>query len=397
MLKKWFRGLLSGVQATPAAKPQPRRLTLEALEDRWVLSPLVVRPIPNNLPLGPTLAQDIAGSGVQISNASFTGSPLAVGTFAGGTTDLGINSGIVLDTGTVASIPGTLTKGTGIPAGTNLGNPGDGTLNTTTGNTSHDAAVLTFNFVAQGPLVSLSFVFASNEYTVGTATALNPDTFAAYINGTNQALFINNPAASRNINPGNLVIAGIDRINDPTLAGNISPLDIRFDRISGVITLVPKAVVPGQVNTIKLVIADVGASALGDSAVFIQAQSFSASPRLLALYPVRNARSAPSTTFSGYITIQNLGDATLATTFTNPINGVTSRFGVAFPILPPGVTVTSNIPFVTNSQGQKYLPLPTSLGSGQFVRIAVKFTDTFHVPLPNFFNGQALDVQYFST
>jgi hypothetical protein len=394
MLKKWLRALIGGPNSSPAGKPPARRLTLEALEDRCVPS-LAVQSI-SGIANSPTvLAQDITSGSIQISSASYTGSPLAAGIFTGGGADLGMSSGIVLDTGKVSSIPGFLTSTTALPGGTNLGQPGDANLNVTTGSSSHDAAILTFNFIAQGPLVSFNFVFASNEFTIGTATALNADTFAAYINGSNRALFINNPAGSRNINPADMVTAGTDRINDPKLAGGTSPLDIQFARLTPVLTTVPIAVVPGQVNTVKLVIADVGASALTDSAVFIQAQSFGVSARVFAAYPLLSARNAFSTTFSGYITIQNNGPGTLNTKFTDAISGVTSTLGVAFPVLPPGVTVTSSIPFVTNSLGQKFIPLPFSLAAGQFIRIPVRFSNPFHVPLFNFFNGQALDVQYF--
>jgi hypothetical protein len=400
MISRWLRALLPSPRSS-SSQQRPKRLQLEVLEDRCALSALNIQALPaNQQPLGAALGKVITGNGVQITNAAYSGSSLAAGVFSGGNDDLGISSGVVLDTGLIASIPGRLTIAAGNPPGTALGQPGDAQLNAIlpAGTKSLDASVLTFSFVAQGPMVSLSFVFASNEYNAA-GTALNSDTFAAFLNGKNEALINGVNNAAHFVTPANIETLNVDRNNDPrNVGGTTSPLDIKFDRLSTVLTI-NAAVVPGNVNTLKLVIADVGATPGGnsvvDSAVFIQAQSFLAGPRLTAAFPVRYTYDAATRTYLGYITIQNIGNTTFAANFTDPGTGNVGTAGLSLTGLPPGVTGVGKTNLVSLLTGQTFIPLPGSLAPGQVVRIPVRFSDPLGLPLPTYFSAQQLDIQYF--
>ncbi len=379
----------------------------------------------NSGQLATVLSKTLAGNGIAITSASFTGAAVAAGTFSGGTSTVGFDSGIVLDTNPISGIPGYLTTAKGIPAGVNDGAAGDADLNTILpifkvsntpaplgtyyGTTSTNAAVLTVTFVAQGPLVTLDFVFASNEFALGgTMLTQKPltlsvnslqDTFAAFVYPsdvpTNEAL-IN---GFDNVDPANMIADGVARNNDPQVHGGTSPLAIQFDQISRTLSLTT-AVVPGQPTTMKLVIGEVGLQPNGNpggnaSAVFIEAHSFLTGPRLAAYYPERYFYNPLNRTYDGFMIIENLGTQTLPATFTDNGTLITGRSGLAFNGLPDGVTVV-NSNMTTSSTGQKYIPLGAALWPSQILDIPVEFSDPYYLPLPTFFNGQLLDVQYFS-
>jgi hypothetical protein len=436
MIKKWLRAL-SGAASPSPVRTIANKLNLEVLEDRCVLTGLSVQTYAPSL-LPTVLTKSLSGSGVKIYNPVFTGSALAAGTFTGGSTTVGLSSGIVLDTNALSSIPGHLTTAGGIPNGSSLGAAGDldldnymnsnlnyfSTLQTTptliTDNSiSSDASVLTFQFVSQGPIVTLKFVFATNEFQLGGGPIVQKpyninvipfqDTFAAFVypggSATNEAL-IN---GADPITPVDILDDGVLRNNDPTYSGGTSSLSIRFTALSTVLTL-STAVVPGQVNTLSLVIADVGLAPIPSdgveilpygnfggkgAAVFIQAQSFAASPTLAAYFPTRYIYNPSNGSYDGYMTILNTGTATLYATFTDNGTGFTGISGMAFTSLPKGVTGFNPTQTTSAITGQTYIPLSTSLGPGQKVYIPVEFFDPLREALPTYSSGQTLDVQYF--
>ena len=209
MLMKWLRLVLAGKttkQTSLTARP-----TLEALEDRALPTMGVATPYG---PLAQSLANTIRGTGITIINTAYTGATAAAGVFTNAGSTINIKSGIVLDTGKISSIPGTFTTSTDVE-GTVLGTPGnqqlDGILSANS-QISRDASVLSINFVPQGPQITMSFVFATNE-PIDTDTTFN-DTFAAFLNGTNVALapqFGTTPQ----INVTNLINSGQYYDNDP--------------------------------------------------------------------------------------------------------------------------------------------------------------------------------------
>ena len=236
------------------------------------------------------LANSLVGSAVTISNITYTGSPRAAGTFTGGLNIVGFDSGIILNSGAVQTISGDPPCSVGVegpntcfelsgPDGwsnsSDFGLPGDPDLTTLSGNPTFDATILEFDFVPQFSTVQFRYVFSSEEYSDYSNTQYN-DVFAFYINGVNVALVpgTNEPVSINTINNGN------DNGGDPTphhpefFIDNVRPsvtIDTQMDGLTVVLTI-SATVNPGEVNHMKLAIAD-ASDGVFDSAVFIQARS----------------------------------------------------------------------------------------------------------------------------
>lgn len=221
------------------------------------------------------LAQSLAGSGVTISNVTFTGAPQAAGSFSGGNGIIGFSDGIILGSGSVGSVPGPNDED-GVT--TDFGGPGDADLDPLTGGfPTQDAAVLEFDFIPQGGSVSFLYVFTSDEYNEFVASEFN-DVFAFFVNGTNCALVGSDPVSINTINNGNPF--GVGPSSHPELFLNNDledgggSIDTEMDGLTRVLTCTA-TVNSGATNHMKLAIADVSDGIL-DANVFIQAGSLSA-------------------------------------------------------------------------------------------------------------------------
>lgn len=216
------------------------------------------------------LVQSLVGSGVTVSNVTYTGANGASGTFTGGTgVGLGIDSGVILTNGAAsnASFQNSNSK-----ISTDNGLPGDADLNALVApDTTFDASILEFDFVTNFSSVSFKYIFASDEYPefVGEFN----DVFAFYIDGKNVALI-----------PGTTTPVSINTVNDatnslyflinyPNTSGISTYQNFPYDGFTKVFTAMAN-VTPGVTHHIKLAIADT-ADGILDSAVFIQAGSFS--------------------------------------------------------------------------------------------------------------------------
>jgi len=235
------------------------------------------------------LAQSLAGSGVSLSNVTYTGAPNAAGTFSGGTGIVGFESGIALSTGSVqtdAAHPGPCSKGIEGPNQcdsntTQNGTAGDSDLNAMAGFQTYDASVLQFDFVPAGSTVTFHYVFGSDEYPEYANSVYN-DTFGLFVNGQNCALApgSNLPVSINTINGGNPLGTNardpqyyVDN-NYDAIAG--SPVATEFDGLTTVLTCTAP-VTPGQTNHMKLAIAD-GSDQQLDSAVLLEADSLVSPP-----------------------------------------------------------------------------------------------------------------------
>ena len=103
------------------------------------------------------LAQYLVGEGITISNVTLSGSPLASGFFKHlGGTQIGLDSGIVLSSGRVAT-SGTNEGFDGIQsslASSSFSTPGDAQLQALVNDqTTNDAAILEFDFIPLGDTV----------------------------------------------------------------------------------------------------------------------------------------------------------------------------------------------------------------------------------------------------
>lgn len=228
----------------------------------------------------PQLVQSLLGPGIVASNIVFNGAPIAAGTFQGGFGIVGIDNGIMLSSGNIASVlgPNTLND-----TSTVTGTPGDPQLNSLTTSLTYDASTLEFDFSCpSGSQISFQYVFSSEEYNEYVASMFN-DVFGFFLNGVNIATLpggasvaINNVNCGNPYNPGFGGNCGLYVNNScADLPVGTFPcngvVDTEMDGLTVVLTATG-TLMPG-VNHIKLAIADAGDQVL-DSNVFIRGQSF---------------------------------------------------------------------------------------------------------------------------
>jgi|SRR5688572_4880838 len=227
------------------------------------------------------LVETILGSGITFSNVVFTGAAGSVGTFADGATSIGIDSGILLTSGSAAEAVGPNDTSSQT---TSNGLGGDNHLNSLIpGYTTYDATTLSFDFTTDTGDLYFNYVFASEEYNEYVGTAFN-DVFGFFVDGVNIALLpgTTTPVSINNVNLGSNPGSYIN--NDPAV------LDTQYDGLTTVLTAVVTGLTAG-VHTIKLAIADAGDTIL-DSGVFIQAGSFSSTPTKVPELDARSGASA---------------------------------------------------------------------------------------------------------
>lgn len=132
----------------------------------------------------------LLGNGLTVSNIKFNGSAASaatvrdqVGKFTNGnTTNIGLNSGIVLATGKATVAMGANNAGGASQASAFPLSPGDSDLDLLTSGTIDNKSILEFDFVPTGQNLSFNFVFASEEYLEFVNTTHN-DVFGFFISG----------------------------------------------------------------------------------------------------------------------------------------------------------------------------------------------------------------------
>ena len=238
--------------------------------------------VPNQTALA--LAQRLAGPGITILNPTLTCPTAANGNFTVVSSNLGLDSGIVLTTGRAVSVSGNA----GTNASTNNGAPGDPQLATLARSTTYDACRLEFDLIPKGDTVSFDYVFGSEEYNTSTCGPYN-DAFAFFISGPgitgqqNIALVpgTNIPVAVNSINSGVPGSGSGTNIANCTSMGAGSPFTAYYVSNTGTtityrgFTTVLRASAPVQACStyhLKITIADAG-NGLFDSGVFIKAGS----------------------------------------------------------------------------------------------------------------------------
>jgi gliding motility-associated-like protein len=213
-------------------------------------------------------------------NIKYTGANKAIGYFDGTHSNIGLNNGILMTTGSVEIAAGAYNPA---DRGINNGLPGDSVLTAISGDSTFDAAILEFDFVPYSDTVSFDFAFGSEEYPAFTCCKRN-DIFAFFISGPgivgakNIALVPGTgiPISINTVN-GNCTVAskcggGCCNSNSKYYVDNTSGTTIGY----GGFTTVIKAESPvqcGQVYHIKIAIADAG-DPFYDSGVFLGGRSF---------------------------------------------------------------------------------------------------------------------------
>lgn len=254
----------------------------------------------DTLHTGTTLAEYLSGPGVTVSNAVLTCAPGGSGIFTqGGSTNLGIGSGVVLTSGDAYGLDiagdtvgvqgpndsGSFTGTTPAPPGG--GNydpwPGDPDLDALIpGFTTNDACILEFEVTSTcADTIKFNYVFGSEEYLEWVNSVFN-DVFGLFVSGPG-IVGLENIA----VVPAGGGVVSIDNLNDVvnsayyvdngdgfTPPQNTDPSYIQYDGFTVVMEAV-FAVIPGSTYQLKLAIADAGDSAL-DSGIFIEAGSLTA-------------------------------------------------------------------------------------------------------------------------
>ncbi len=324
---------------------------------------LVTDDLVDGSPTAIQLAQSLAGSGVTVSNAAYAGAPVAAGTFSGGTGIVGFEGGVVLSSGAVASVVGP-NDDDGVS--TSNGTAGDADLDALVGGSTLDAAVLAFDLVPSSSVLTFNYVFSSDEYneyvSEGLASGVN-DVFAFYVNGQNCALVpgTSEPVSINTINggnpfgttdPANGVVAKhpeLYRNNPPSEIGG--PIDTEMDGLTTILTCTA-AVTPGQVNKVKLAIADRSDSVL-DSNVFLQRSSFSA-PAPPA--PVVPPAPAPDRDADGIPDAEDKSDASVPPIIAETVIGRVVS-GEVFVRLPAGSRPRGAVRAAQSGAPRGYVPL----------------------------------------
>jgi len=227
-----------------------------------------------------TLASFLVGSGVTISNATLIGASNQQGFFTGGlSSGIGIDSGILLTTGSIANALGPNDADNKMAV---TGTGADADLSVLSGGFPiFDKNILEFDFNTTTGDLFFSYVFASEEYNEYVNGSVN-DTFGFFVDGVNIALIpgTNTPVSINTLNCGfssggalpGTSPSHCDLFNNNDLNNGGPFYDIQYDGFTDVLTASILGLTPGD-HRIKLAIADAGDNVL-DSGVFIKAGSF---------------------------------------------------------------------------------------------------------------------------
>ena len=230
------------------------------------------------------MAQTVFGDGVSIIGASYTGDSRASGIYSDGDTVApGVtpsDSGVILSTGRASDVTNAASSfpGGGNPpwwwgggsndpnqsasTGTNTSGPdNDAQFNAAAGTNTFDAAWLDVDFVPSGDMMTMQFVFASEEYPEFT-NSVYQDLVAVWVNGTQVQMTVGD-TDPENINEQTNQNLFIDNTGDA--------YNTEMDGFTVTMTL-KMAVVPGSVNSVRIGIADVADNAY-DSNLLIAADS----------------------------------------------------------------------------------------------------------------------------
>jgi hypothetical protein len=222
---------------------------------------------------GADMAQSLVGSGIMISNVTYTGANAASGYFKGGLdAGIGIEEGIVLTSGNASNIDGTTNKASDTTG--EMGTAGNAELDALIpGATTTDAAVLEFDFVSMGDAAYFNYVFGSEEYNEWVDSEFN-DVFGFFIDDVNYALLpkTSTPVSINSVNNG----SNSEHYNDNDYDDfwPESPFAFEYDGFTDVLTASITGLTVGQTYHLKLAIADTN-DAFWDSGVFLEAGSFS--------------------------------------------------------------------------------------------------------------------------
>lgn len=200
------------------------------------------------------MANAMFGDGVTVVGASYTGPRESSATFTNGHLSPGVlpsSSGVILSTGNVRDFTqsgGDPNRATDTSTDTS-GIDNNSQFNAIAGARTFDAVWIDVDFIPAGDVMTMRFVFSSEEYPEYVNSAFN-DVMGVWVNGTYVPISIGNGTSSiNNINPMTQPNLFISNLNDE--------YNTEMDGFTVTMTLtIP--VQAGVVNSIRIGIADTG-------------------------------------------------------------------------------------------------------------------------------------------
>jgi len=279
------------------------------------------------------MAQEIFGTGVIVTGATYYGDNDSAGIYTGGdATSPGVvpgDSGVIFSTGNAQDFTnrnGQANQSTNTSTNTS-GTDNFSPYNTAAGGRTYDASTLDVDFIPDSDVLTMQFVFSSEEYPE-FANSIYQDFFGVWVNGE----FVEHDVgdgttAPFNISTTNNINMYIDNTDDD--------YNTEMDGFTITLTLTMQ-VNAGETNSIRIALADTGDSNY-DSNVLIAGDSLQT--ELIAISDNVNVYPDGTTTLDVLSNdINNTEGSTLTVTH---INGQAVSVGTAV-TLPTGQIVTLN-------------------------------------------------------
>lgn len=222
-----------------------------------------------------SLAQLISGEGVKIFNTQVDCGTNGFGKYDAVNTNLGVNSGLLITTGTVQNAVGPNSAGN---TSTHWSNPYNGNPHTYTlldnysGRTTYEYCEFEFDIIPQGDTIRFDFVFASEEYEEWVGSQFN-DVFGFFISGpgivpdAGAGIYKNIALLPDGTTP--VTINDVNQnINTTYYQNNNGGPHVEYDGFTQGLTAISR-VTPCQTYHLKLVVAD-ASDKIYDSGVFIE-------------------------------------------------------------------------------------------------------------------------------
>lgn len=303
----------------------------------------------------------LLGPGVTVSNIHYSGASGAIGKFTANGTNLGINSGIVITTGTIANNgSGPQGPNNSTNSGVDNGYPGFGALTNQAGAQTYNAAILEFDFVPYSDTVRFKYVFGSEEYPEYVCSQFN-DAFAFFISGpgiggtVNMAKLPTGAPVTINTvnggNPGNTGsgIGACAATNPAYFVNNGSGGSIQYDGFTKVLEAVSK-VQCGQTYHLIIAIADAG-DGIFDSGIFLEANSLTSKAPIEVDYtlssdPFNDGKTMAEGCVSATVTLTRTKNLSQSVTVPIIVSG-TATEGVDYTIIPNTVTFSPGQSVIT--------------------------------------------------
>ena len=222
----------------------------------------------NNTRTVADLVQNVlADKGVVITNILSSTNLNAIGFFDGTRSNIGLDSGIILSTGRVATAVGPNTVGN---TGSSNNQPGDPLIRLIDSSENNfDAAWIEFAVTSESDSLKFRFVFASEEYPENINKNFN-DIFGLFITGPSITGFQNLAVLPNTTTPISINTVN-SNVNNQYYIDNTNGTSVEFDGFTKVFEASVK-VIPCLTYKLKFVIADVK-DLIYDSGIFIEAKS----------------------------------------------------------------------------------------------------------------------------